>query len=411
MRKTEFFETAVQHGFYGKDRSGLYGKKDNVRKYWEDISIKISIRPIIEQILKNKEKIRIIDLGCGSGEGIELLTHIPPANPVETGKNDFVINKKNIECYKGVDISPSMVEQGKKNYPDLPHIQFIQTDLSHGFSFQKDLPYDIYFSSYGSLSHLTFPELEQLTLQIFSHVENCGFMVFDLYGRYSPEWPIHWEKSCHDSLPYNMAYLLPPEEQDPERIEWFEVTYWNDRELIQLIESASIAANRKAKIVALQDRSILVGRHMDTCLFKKERHQMRRHVNRLFDRDYRGRVNCLNLDITYLEDVKGLNSDAWTRISNYYNQWQTVITMLQSLMINNDEEVKSIIESSSGNITDELKMLTWLYRNADRFPVVDFWASVMGPQVACVLRNLELGLPQGLGCGHGLFCIVEIENN
>jgi len=54
-------------------------------------------------------------------------------------------------------------------------------------------------------------------------------------------------------------------------------------------------------------------------------------------------------------------------------------------------------------------MLAWLYRNADRFLVVDFWASVMGPQVACVLRNLEFSLPQGLGCGHGLFCVVEVE--
>jgi hypothetical protein len=33
----------------------------------------------------------------------------------------------------------------------------------------------------------------------------------------------------------------------------------------------------------------------------------------------------------------------------------------------------------------------------------------MGPQVGCVLRNLEFSLPQGIGCGHGLFCVVEIE--
>ena len=48
-------------------------------------------------------------------------------------------------------------------------------------------------------------------------------------------------------------------------------------------------------------------------------------------------------------------------------------------------------------------------RNADRFPVFDFWASIMRPQVACVLRNHELNLPDGLGCGHSLFCVVEIQ--
>jgi len=55
-------------------------------------------------------------------------------------------------------------------------------------------------------------------------------------------------------------------------------------------------------------------------------------------------------------------------------------------------------------------MLAWIFRNAARFPVVDFWASVMGPQVACVLRNLEFLLPRGLGCGHGLLCVVEITD-
>ena len=72
--------------------------------------------------------------------------------------------------------------------------------------------------------------------------------------------------------------------------------------------------------------------------------------------------------------------------------------------------VKQIIESSTGQLTDELKMLAWLFRNADRFPVVDFWASIMGPQVACILRNLELSLPDGIGCGHSLFCIVEVND-
>jgi hypothetical protein len=104
MPRTEFYESAVKHGFYGVDKSGLFGKKDNVRKYWEDVSIKLSIRPAIEQVLGCKDKIRIVDLGCGSGEGVELLTHIPPTTPVKTVHKEFVITEENIEIYKGVDI-------------------------------------------------------------------------------------------------------------------------------------------------------------------------------------------------------------------------------------------------------------------------------------------------------------------
>jgi hypothetical protein len=60
MQRTEFCESAVKYGFYGVDKSGLFGKKDNVRKYWEDVVIKESIRPAIERILERKDKIRIV---------------------------------------------------------------------------------------------------------------------------------------------------------------------------------------------------------------------------------------------------------------------------------------------------------------------------------------------------------------
>jgi SAM-dependent methyltransferase len=411
MLRTEFYEVAVKHGFYGVDKYGLFGKKDNVRKYWEDVSIKLSIRPAIEQILKEKDKIRIIDLGCGSGEGVELLTHIPSSNtPVQTAGREFVLSQQDIEVYQGVDISPAMVEQGKRNYAGLPRIKFEQADLSKGFPFLKNDPYDIYFSSYASLSHLTYTELEQLTQQIFSHIDNHGYMVFDLYGRYSPEWPKYWSKDCHMHLPYTMAYLLPPQEQNPEKITWFDVAYWSGSELAGLIETAAAAVGRKAQIVTMPDRSIFVGRHMDTSLFKQQNHQTRMAVNRLFDRDYRGQTNGLSLNIDYLEETKETNKAVWNRISDYCNQWNAVVNMLGALMESDNAKVRRIIESSPDNLSDELKMLAWLYRNADRFPVVDFWASVMGPQVACVLRNLELSLPQGLGCGHGLFCVVEVEN-
>jgi len=409
MPRTEFYESAVKHGFYGLDKSGLFGKKDNVRRYWEDVSIKMSVRPAIERILERKNRIRIVDLGCGSGEGVELLTHIPPGDPVKTVNKEFLIVEDDIETYKGVDLSPAMVEQGKQNYPHLAQVQFVQGDLSEGFPFSRDDPYDIYFSSYASQSHLTFEELGRLTTEVFSHISDRGYLVFDLFGRNSPEWPKYWGRDCHTALPYTMAYLLLPQERNSDKIEWFDVTCWTGSELAELIESAAQSAKRKARIVTIRDRSVFVGRHMDTGISKEQCHQTRMAINRLFDPDCRGQIDNLSIDISYLEEVKETSPAAWTRIHDYCDQWQTVVDVLGALMCTNNAEVKRIIESSPPGIADELKMLAWLYRNADRFPDVDFWASVMGPQVACVLRNLELSLPEGLGCGHGLFCVVEVE--
>jgi len=78
-------------------------------------------------------------------------------------------------------------------------------------------------------------------------------------------------------------------------------------------------------------------------------------------------------------------------------------------MHNEDVKVKEFIENTNIELmSDDLKFITWLFRNADRFPVVDYWASIIGPQVAVVLRNLEMSYTEGVGCGHGLVCAVEI---
>jgi hypothetical protein len=40
IKPSEFFDIAAQQGFYGLESGGLTGKKDYVRKFWEDIAIK-----------------------------------------------------------------------------------------------------------------------------------------------------------------------------------------------------------------------------------------------------------------------------------------------------------------------------------------------------------------------------------
>jgi len=68
----------------------------------------------------------------------------------------------------------------------------------------------------------------------------------------------------------------------------------------------------------------------------------------------------------------------------------------------------NILSHSAPLLAEDLEMISWLYKNAARFPVADFWASIMGPQIACVLRNCEMNYPDAFGCGHGLFCVVEV---
>jgi len=407
MEKTEFFETAVQQGFYGIDKGGLTGKKDNVRKYWEDISIKTAIRRPILNLLNHKEKLRVVDLGCGSGEGYELLTHIPPTNKT-TIQRDFVLTDANIQLYLGMDISPSMIKQGKANFSGKDQVQFIESNLATDQSSLNNEPFDIYFSSYSSPSHFTDTEIKDLIESIFKSNTDSFVLALDLFGKFSPEWPQYWNQKDLDLLPYNMSWLYPTDTHEETKPENYFVRFWSAAEIRDLIVEAALKTNRQATVKCI-DRSILIGRHMATGFYNQHPQNLRFEVNKLFDRDYRGAVEHLQADISYLDFFKDSHPLEYQRISYYNKLWNTTISFLDALMNKKKILFKKILEQAPDELKEELMMLQWLDGNSSRFPVVDFWASIMGPQVACVLRNLEFGLPDGLGCGHGLFCTIEVK--
>ena len=407
MEKTEFFETAVQQGFYGIDKGGLTGKKDNVRKYWEDISIKTAIRRPILNLLNHKEKLRVVDLGCGSGEGYELLTHIPPTNKT-TIQRDFVLTDANIQLYLGMDISPSMIKQGKANFSGKDQVQFIESNLATDQSSLNNEPFDIYFSSYSSPSHFTDTEIKDLIESIFKSNTDTFVLALDLFGKFSPEWPQYWNQKDLDLLPYNMSWLYPTDTHEETKPENYFVRFWSAAEIRDLIVEAALKTNRQATVKCI-DRSILIGRHMATGFYNQHPQNLRFEVNKLFDRDYRGAVEHLQADISYLDFFKDSHPLEYQRISYYNKLWNTTISFLDALMNKKKILFKKILEQAPDELKEELMMLQWLDGNSSRFPVVDFWASIMGPQVACVLRNLEFGLPDGLGCGHGLFCTIEVK--
>lgn len=406
--RTEFYEIAVRSGFYGLDQSSLQGKKDNVRKFWEDMSIKLWLRPLIEERLARRPRLRVVDLGCGSGEGLELLSHVPVRSHADHADRDFLVDAEAIE-YAGVDLSPAMVEQGRRNYAGRPNVRFVQADLAAGFPLAGEPPFDLYFSSYGSLSHLTAAALTELMVQLFKHAGDDALIVLDLLGRYSPEWPCHWPGSNREMLPYNMAYLLPAAERTPDRIEWFRNTFWSADELEALVRGAAVRARRRAEVAVLADRSIFVGRHIETGLFGAPAVPLRYQVNRLLDHGYRGQLEHLRVNLSPLAEHAATYPRVWQALNRHAAQWNSVIELVAALMVQRDDEVRRLIEMTPAPLSDDMKMLAWLCRNGERFPVADVWASVIGPQVAMVLRGLELGQEEALGCGHALFAVVRVK--
>jgi len=211
-------------------------------------------------------------------------------------------------------------------------------------------------------------------------------------------------------LPYNMAYLIPPELRNKESIQWFDICYWTPSMLYHLLKTASEKTEACIQIFQCIDRSIFVGRHMETGLFGAPSFNYRYQINRFFDRDYREELEHLLVNLDWYTGHGKPQPVVWARLNDYKEKWNWVINLVEALLHGNDIKVSRLIETVSQDISNELKFLAWLYRNAHRFPVVDFWASVMGPQIAVILRNIEMSLGPALGCGHGLLCVVEITD-
>lgn len=409
IEPTEFYDIAAQQGLYGLELGGIVGKKDYVRKYWEDVVIKLTIRNPIYRLLEKKNNIRVMDLGCGSGEGYELLRHIPVNQYANNKKDKFVLNPKQIS-YLGVDISEAMILQGRKNYPVqtfLGNIRFERADLNEGLPFAEEEPFDIYFSSYASLSHLRPDKLQKLIEDIFSHVyDSTGnkYIVLDLLGKYSLEWPKYWEDD-RMMLPYNMAYLMKSESYKD--IQWCDACFYSPSSLDNILDAAAKSMNIDIN-TQYNDRSLFVGRHMATGLFGAPRFNYRYQVNCLFDHDHKEEIEHLFTNLYFYKEYRKIQPQICERINDYNKKWNCIINIVDALLHGEDKTVSNIIETTSQDMSNELKFLTWLYRNAHRFPAIDFWANVMGPQIAVILRNIEMSFSPALGCGHGLLCVIEI---
>ncbi len=304
----------------------------------------------------------------------------------------------------------TLFDQAKLRYRDRVSHRFVHADPANELpnSVLENDPFDIYFSAFSSLSHLAPEQMEDLLTQILSHSKTGSVIFFEVFGKYSPEWPKYWSKD-ESMLPYTMGYLIPAEERKREDLERFLASFWSPEALKSSIKNAEQRSGRKVKLTFMTDRSVFVGRHMETGLLSSKRVPIRFQVNRLFDHGYRGETKHLEINMGHLKHLKLSHPEVWSRLFQFQINWNRVIYILGALMNHKDTKIKKFIEDADKvEMSDDLKFLVWLFRNADRFPVADFWSSVLGPQVAVALRNIEMSYTEGLGCGHGLMCGLEV---
>ena len=160
-------------------------------------------------------------------------------------QRDFLLNPDQIGLYLGLDISESMVNMGNSIYSKNRNMKFAKADLSKEYPFLDEEPFDIYLSTYSSPSHLTELELKNLVEKIFNHTSGKSYLVLDLFGKFSPEWPCYWHNSDKEMLPYNMSWLHLPAVLNANDVEEYFVKFWDSESLIKMLNDSAAKLNKE----------------------------------------------------------------------------------------------------------------------------------------------------------------------
>jgi len=420
-QQMEAYTEAVKSGLYAK-KSGLVGKYDNVRRYWEDEITRQFIRPYLQKLLQRTQsqmqRLRILDLGCGSADGYELLAGIRHRYPSLQEVEVDLLTPEVLGIYKGLDLNKDLILQARELYGHNPKMVFEQGDFTHGLPLSKNEDsYDLYFTSYGTCSHHNKDQtLISLIADIARRTEKYSLIVCDWIGRYSYDWQNLWtnDYSKRRNMDYVVSYIYDKEEREKRR---GELQHLNlrlvSREEAEIINTkASEKAGVEIKPLVYFDRSIFTGRHMDTGEYNPHAQSIRQAVNSLHEVNVR--TNLMHLLIDYVP------KQGFEFLNDYFEHlqmcWNTLISYVEFLFQSYDEkkrrfstELPPIPGSYPPALRDMMERMRQVVEGVGWLGIGLPRENIIEPQLGYALRYLIMNLQQGQGCAHSLVGIFEVD--
>jgi SAM-dependent methyltransferase len=418
VKEKAAYSQAAHTGKYDKS-SGLLGKYDNVRRFWEDQVTGIFLRPPLNALVERKqqrlERIRILDLGCGSGDGYDLLTGVTAKDPGIYEYITATLTPDMIQEYVGFDVNEDLLEQAEAYYGYLPKVRFIRGDMSGGLpdTIKDEAPFDIYFTSFGTFSHFNHSQSVKIIEDIARHAPDGAIFVGDWLGRYSYEWQDLWDRPANKEyfMDYRISYIYPEEDRDKAEVAVFPLRLVSRDEVVEMTEDAEKAGDARINPVTFFDRSIFIGRHMDTGDYNKSCPKLREAVNSLFEGYVRTDLESLLVDYAPRPGFDHLN--------NFFE----MLFMCSNTLVKHTIHVLSLFDSDTDGLESVPDPLPF-YPNplkeamASMRRVIegvgwskwgDVRSNVIEPQLGYSLRKIEMDLQSGMGMGHGLVGIFEIQ--
>ena len=406
MGEIAAYKEASVSGQYQKP-GGLLGKYDNVRRFWEDEGLGFFLSPYLQGLLfrsrENGERLRVLDLGCGSGDGFEFLTGINDSKSLISEHKTKLIEPDMLGLYKGLDINEGLLEQARVTYGKRYNTEFVRTDLND-FDFSAEEPYDLYLANYGTLSHNTDEQTVELFGKIARQGKDGAIIVVDWLGRYSYEWQTLWANDFKHSqwIDYTISYIYSDGDSRGRQLTYFPLRIMGRQEVRDIYSRVQERFGEVFTLQKLVDRSSLVGRHMDTAQYNPHCQPLRQLVNSLFEPN-----QCTDLDELLVSYVP---VDGFTEVNAYYQKltdwWNYLITytqviMEQSTLPEYPTKIPAVVRAARS-------VMKRVVRAATGTAIGNSRASIIEPQLGYCLRELEMGFQRGLGCGHGLVGIFKV---
>ena len=405
-QEIDAYNEALTSGQYQKP-GGLSGKYDNVRRFWEDQQLGLYLRPYLERLVTQKknrrQKLRIMDVGCGSGDGFEFITSIDNSQPSIPQPDGRLIQPAMLELYKGVDINEGLVRQAQDIYGNQPNMEFVVSDFNH-YPFTEEPPCDVYLANYGTFSHNTDEQTIHILNEMARHADNGTLIVIDWLGRYSYEWQTLWTRDLKNNqwMDYAISYLYTDGERQKRDLTTFPLRIMGRAEVQHIYHQAREKAGGVLALRKLADRSSFIGRHMDTAQYNPHAQPLRGLVNSLFECNVSTDLDKLLVNYVPL--------DGFDEINAYHGElakWWNYLTAGTKALL----EQNTVPEAPAripGVVRRSLSFMKMIIRSADGVKIGNPRTSLIEPQLGYCLRELEMGLQKGLGCGHGLVAIFEI---
>ncbi len=371
------YKTAVSHYLSPK-------RKDSVKTKWENPFSRRVIANAIEK-LEDKyspESLRIMDFGCGIGEGFVL---------VQDALNSIKLHTKEL-VYLGLDNSLEMVKVARKKWEDTPNVSFEEADITSEI---PENPTEIYLSCGVPYSHLTEEETQDTLGNIFRAIKKNktqSLIVVDVLGRYSIEWVSRWEQS---RWPYRMSFLADAQEQEDMMMSCYYAL-----DLKEMLEKAAKGENCEISGIEFFDRSIMAGRHTSTREYNYAIPPYREVINSLYESGRTTEFRELLLECPSAQAPSPVKQFFET-FSQMWNQLVVEAAEFCGENLNIPNNV--VLPLAVAGFKKELSVLQESYCEQS------FRADALEPTLAEYLHRLESTMQPGLGVGHTLIGVVYVD--